>query len=112
MDEKDRADLCWYCGGKLVKDSEQHYEEGEYEEWPCTEVVLHCEDCGANIKFTKPDEPEEKFPEGENGLLCPDDEEVRDRCVFCNCRLIWQNDFDYSDVYGEGEGIVTYLAPT
>ena len=32
-----------------------------------------------------------------------------DTCWYCGGRLIWQNDFDYADVFGEGEGIVTYL---
>lgn len=32
-----------------------------------------------------------------------------DRCWYCGGKLVWQNDFDYSDVYLEGEGIVTYL---
>lgn len=31
------------------------------------------------------------------------------RCWYCGGELVWQNDFDYSDVYAEGEGIVTYL---
>lgn len=31
------------------------------------------------------------------------------KCWYCGETLIWQNDFDYSDVYGEGEGIVTFL---
>lgn len=31
----------------------------------------------------------------------------RDVCWYCGGRLIWQNNYDYSDVFGEGEGIVT-----
>ena len=31
------------------------------------------------------------------------------RCWYCGGKLIWNSDFNYSDVYGEGEGIVTYL---
>lgn len=31
------------------------------------------------------------------------------RCWYCGGELIWQSDFEYSDVYPEGEGIVTYL---
>lgn len=30
-------------------------------------------------------------------------------CWYCGGELIWQSDFEYSDVYPEGEGIVTYL---
>ena len=37
------------------------------------------------------------------------DETIGDRCWYCGGRLIWDNDFDYADVYGEGKGIVTYL---
>lgn len=31
------------------------------------------------------------------------------RCWYCGGELIWQSDFEYSDVYPEGKGIVTYL---
>ena len=34
---------------------------------------------------------------------------ARDVCWYCGGKLVWQNDFSYDDVYGEGEGIVTYL---
>lgn len=30
-------------------------------------------------------------------------------CWYCNGELIWQSDFNYDEVYGEGEGIVSYL---
>lgn len=30
-------------------------------------------------------------------------------CWYCGCELVWQSDFNYDEVYGEGEGIVTYL---
>lgn len=33
-----------------------------------------------------------------------------DVCWYCGGRLIWMSDYDYEDVYGEGEGIVTHLA--
>lgn len=33
----------------------------------------------------------------------------RDTCWYCGGRLIWGCDYDYADVYGEGEGIVTHL---
>lgn len=36
-------------------------------------------------------------------------EENMSRCWYCGGELIWQSDFEYSDVYPEGEGIVTYL---
>lgn len=33
-----------------------------------------------------------------------------DRCWYCGGKLIWQSDFNYSDVYGDDEeGIVSYL---
>ena len=31
------------------------------------------------------------------------------KCWHCNCELIWDCDYDYGDIYGDGEGIVTYL---
>ena len=34
---------------------------------------------------------------------------ARGVCWYCGGKLIWENDFSYEDVYGEGEGIVTYL---
>lgn len=34
---------------------------------------------------------------------------ARDVCWYCGGRLIWQNDYDYADIYGEGEGIATEL---
>lgn len=37
---------------------------------------------------------------------------ARDVCWWCGGRLIWQSDFGYDEVYGEGEGIVTYLRCT
>ena len=37
------------------------------------------------------------------------EEGIRDCCWYCGGKLCWDNDFDYADVYGEGEGIVTYL---
>lgn len=30
-------------------------------------------------------------------------------CWYCGSQLIWQNDFNYDEVFGEGEGVVTYL---
>lgn len=33
----------------------------------------------------------------------------RDVCWYCGGRLIWDSDFPYDEVYGEGEGVVTYL---
>jgi len=30
-------------------------------------------------------------------------------CWYCGGELSWDSDFNYSDLYGEGEGIVTYL---
>ena len=34
---------------------------------------------------------------------------IGDTCWYCGGKLYWMSDFDYSDVYGEGEGIVSYL---
>ena len=30
---------------------------------------------------------------------------IGDRCWYCGGKLCWDNDFDYADVFGEGEGI-------
>ena len=31
------------------------------------------------------------------------------RCWYCGSPLVWQSDFNYDEVYGEGEGIVSFL---
>lgn len=33
-------------------------------------------------------------------------------CWYCGGELLWQSDFNYDEVYLEGEGIVTYLVCT
>lgn len=35
---------------------------------------------------------------------------MNDACWFCGGKLIWNSDYDYSDIYGEGEGIVSTLS--
>ena len=34
---------------------------------------------------------------------------MRDICWYCGGKLFWQSDFNYDEVYGDGEGIVTFL---
>lgn len=29
-------------------------------------------------------------------------------CPYCGGEMIWQSDFNYDEVYGEGEGIVSF----
>ncbi len=41
--------------------------------------------------------------------MSDDNKMIGDRCWYCGGKLCWDNDFDYADVFGEGEGIVTYL---
>ena len=31
------------------------------------------------------------------------------KCWYCGNELIWQSDFNYDEVFEEGDGIVTYL---
>jgi DNA-directed RNA polymerase subunit RPC12/RpoP len=31
------------------------------------------------------------------------------KCWYCGGELCWNSDFNYDEVYGEGEGIVTFL---
>ena len=33
----------------------------------------------------------------------------RDVCWYCGGKLFWGSDFNYDEVFGEGEGIVSYL---
>ena len=44
--------------------------------------------------------------------MVDDEEGARDVCWYCGGRLIWNSDFNYDEVFGEGEGIVTYLTCT
>lgn len=30
------------------------------------------------------------------------------RCYFCNLPMRWESDFNYDEVWGEGEGIVSF----
>ena len=30
-------------------------------------------------------------------------------CWNCGADMVWDNDYDYADIFGYGEGIVTYL---
>lgn len=30
-------------------------------------------------------------------------------CWYCGTEMIWQSDFNYDEVYAEGEGIVSFL---
>ena len=34
---------------------------------------------------------------------------MRDICWYCGGKLFWQSDFNYDEVYGDGDGIVTFL---
>lgn len=36
-------------------------------------------------------------------------EGARDVCWYCGGQLCWDSDFNYDEVFGEGEGIATYL---
>ena len=29
-------------------------------------------------------------------------------CPYCGNNMVWQSDFNYDDVFGEGEGVVSY----
>lgn len=33
----------------------------------------------------------------------------RDNCWYCGGKLIWQSDYNYDEIHGEGEGVATYL---
>ena len=34
---------------------------------------------------------------------------IRDCCWYCGGLLVWQSDFNYDEIYYEGEGIVSFL---
>jgi len=43
--------VCWYCGGMLIWDSDADLEEGAG-----IRTSLHCEDCGAEVEYMKKEE--------------------------------------------------------
>ena len=48
------CDKCWYCGGKLVWDSDFNYDE-VYDEGEGIVTYLHCSKCGAEIEYSRRD---------------------------------------------------------
>ena len=30
------------------------------------------------------------------------------RCAFCMSKMVWQSDFNYDEIYADGEGVVSF----
>ena len=50
-----------------------------------------------------------KFAPYMHGSAAEKPEPSRSLCWLCGGELLWNSDFNYDEVYGEGEGIVSYL---
>lgn len=50
-------DVCWYCGGRLIWDSDFAYDD-IYEDGKGIVTYLHCADCGAEVEYRKREEDE------------------------------------------------------
>ena len=48
---------CWYCGTKLVWDSDFNYDE-VFGEGEGIVTMLHCPECGAEVQFSLRDDDE------------------------------------------------------
>ena len=96
---------CWWCDGDL----ERHPDRDEaLEDWELVDDtvrlvdLLRCRDCGAMVMVFAPKEDGPR-----DGPDAPYD---RNRCPRCGGYAVWQSDFNYYEVYGEGDGLVSYLA--
>lgn len=100
---------CWYCDGDLEHHPDEaqivaDWEEYDAEDWEDVVVgVLRCKECGADILVTR---CRDTGPKDETKEDAPYD---RNRCPEYGGYAIWQSDFNYDEVYGEGSGIVSYL---
>lgn len=99
---------CWWCNGDLKKHPERDVTMKEWsdfmsDDWdPSLIDLLMCESCGATVMVTR-------SPETHTDHKAPYAPYDRNRCPFCGGYALWQSDFNYDEVYGEGDGIVSYL---
>lgn len=107
---------CWWCDGGLrenplkqtvLEDWGVLIEEGvdDYEHVPVD--MLICESCDADVLVTREYGAMDVRPD----MSKADAPYDRNRCPKCGGYAIWQSDFNYDDVFGEGEGegMVSYL---
>lgn len=52
------GDRCWYCGGKLVWQSDFNYDEA-YGGGEGIVTLLKCSDCGADVEYKLRDDSDE-----------------------------------------------------
>ena len=53
----DEVDRCWYCGGKLIWDEDENFED-VYGYGSGIVTYLHCSSCGAEVQYSKRDDEE------------------------------------------------------
>jgi len=100
---------CWYCDGELELVEDLREDPLALEDDPS--LIIKCKDCGADVWVYEPYEIDEN---GEPVELDIDRESEdapydRNRCPICGGYAIWGSDFNYDEVFGEGEGIASYL---
>lgn len=54
-------DVCWYCGGRLIWDSDFNYDE-VHGEGEGIVTFMHCSKCGANVEYSQRTDEEEEDP--------------------------------------------------
>jgi len=55
--DKERRDVCWLCGGRLVWDADFDAQDYGHEK-KGTVTNLHCSNCGAQVSYVKLEEDE------------------------------------------------------
>lgn len=56
--DKERRDVCWFCGGRLIWGSDFDAEDLGYDRAGIV-AQLHCSNCGAFVEYTLLEEEEE-----------------------------------------------------
>ena len=108
MEIKGKRVGCWWCDGDIIHHPEEKQIIADWADFESDEemqrviAVYKCTECNADILVSnadgvKKDRTQKDAPEDVN------------RCPQCGGYAVWQSDFCYDEVYGEGQGIVTYL---
>lgn len=73
----------------------EHPDQGYHEAHTllCGIISKYCNSCEEQMK---------------KGVQVKDEHSVRYGCINCGHELIWQSDFNYDEVHGEGEGVVSH----
>jgi hypothetical protein len=101
---------CWYCDGELELIEDLRVNNTTLEDDPA--LIIKCKDCGADLWIYEPYEIDEDGGEREieMDLETEDAPYDRNRCPLCGGYAVWGSDFNYDEVFGEGQGIATYMS--